>query len=167
MKVFIKSMDEKAWRALLTGWNHPIKKSESIESMPKSEMQWSANDDKWTNSNSKALNAIFNSVDMSQFKLISTCESAKEAQENLKSAHEETDSVKLSKLKILTTRLEDLRMNKEESISEFNERSCDIANEAFSLREKFTEEKLIRKALRYLPKRFTYNVIVIEEAKDL
>ena len=57
-------------------------------------------------------------------------------------------------------------MNKEESISEFNERLCDIANEAFSLREKFTEEKLIRKALRYLPKRFTYNVIVIEEAKD-
>ena len=38
----------------------------------------------------------------------------------------------------------------------------DIANEAFSLGEKFLDDKLIRKMPISLPKRFAYNVIAIE-----
>ena len=36
MKAFIKSMEEKALMALLTGWDHPMRKSESGESVRKS-----------------------------------------------------------------------------------------------------------------------------------
>ncbi|MDD0213341.1 hypothetical protein PSY81_23325, partial [Shigella flexneri] len=50
---------------------------------------------------------------------------------------------------------------------EFNARLCDIANEAFALGEKFSDEKLVRKTLRSLPKRFAYKVTAIEEAKDV
>ena len=57
-------------------------------------------------------------------------------------------------------------MKEEQSISDFNDRLCDIANEAFALREKFSEEKLVRKMLRSLRKRFAYKVTAIEEAKD-
>ena len=49
------------------------------ESVPKPEVGWTANEDKLANSNSKALNAIFNAVNANQFKLISTRETAKEA----------------------------------------------------------------------------------------
>ena len=58
-------------------------------------------------------------------------------------------------------------MKEEESIIDFNSRLCDIANEAFALGEKFSEEKLIRKMLRSLPKRFAYKVTTIEKAKDI
>ena len=167
MKAFIKSMDEKAWRAILTGWDHPMKNDDNGESVKKSEVEWTAVEDRLANSNSKALNAIFNAVDAIQFKLISTCESAKEAWEILQTAHEGTDAVRLSRLQILTTRFENLRMGEEESISEFNARLCDIANEAFALGEKFSDEKLVRKTLRSLPKRFAYKVTAIEEAKDV
>ena len=58
-------------------------------------------------------------------------------------------------------------MKEEESITDFNSRLCDIANEAFTLGEKFLEEKLVRKTLRFLPKRFAYKVTEIEEVKDI
>ncbi|EXB26569.1 hypothetical protein L484_012563 [Morus notabilis] len=67
---------------------------------------------------------------------------------------------------MLTTRFETLRMHEIETISEFNSRLCDIANESFTLSEKISEVKLISKTLRLLPQRFTYKVTVIEEAKD-
>ena len=98
MKAFIKAIDEKAWRAVLTGWDHPVTKdTEGVEKL-KPEISWSTEEDKLANNNSKALNAIFNGVDASQFKLISTCETAKDAWEILQTAHEGTAAVRLSKL---------------------------------------------------------------------
>lgn len=43
----------------------------------------------------------------------------------------------------------------------------DISNTSFDLGENMSEEKLARKILRSLPKRFNIKVIVIEETKDL
>ena len=72
--------------------------------------------------------------------------------------------MRLLKLQILTSRFEN---KEEESISDFNSKLCDIANEAFTIGEKYSEEKLVRKTLRSLPKRFAYKVTAIEEAKDV
>ena len=58
-------------------------------------------------------------------------------------------------------------MKEDESIGVFNARLCDIANEAFALGERFSEDNLITKSLRSLPRRFTYTVTAIEEAKDI
>ena len=58
-------------------------------------------------------------------------------------------------------------MKEDESISDFNGRLCDIANETFALGEKFSEEKVVRKTFRSLPKRFAYKVTAIEEAKHV
>ena len=133
----------------------------------KPEITWSTEEDRLANNNSEALNAIFNGVDANQFKLISTCETAKVAWEILQTAHKGTTTLRLSKLQLLTTRFENLRMQESETISEFNSKLCDIANEAFSLGEKISEEKLVRKALRSLPRRFAYKVTAIEKAKDI
>ena len=65
----------------------------------------------------------------------------------------------------MTTKFEKLKMNEDETISGFNERLCDIANEAFALSEKIPDEKLVTKTLRYLLKRFAIKVTAIEEAK--
>ena len=146
IKTLIKAFDEKAWRAILTRWNHPTTTDNQGETIPKPELEWSAREDNLAMSNLKALNIIFNAVDSNQFKLISTCESAKNTWDVLQTAYEGTDTVRLSRLQLLTTKFENLK-RREENIGEFNSRLCDIANEAFALGEKMPEEKLVKKTL--------------------
>ena len=68
---------------------------------------------------------------------------------------------------MLASKFEDLRMLEDETISDFNSKLCNIANEAFTLSEKYSETKLVRETLRSLPERFAYKVAAIEEAKDV
>ncbi|KAI3453567.1 hypothetical protein Pfo_010230 [Paulownia fortunei] len=149
MRAFIKSMDEQ------------------LEEVLKPEDQWNTEDEKIANYNSNALNAIFSAVDVNQLKLIATCESAKEAWTTLQTAYEGTATVRMSKLQILASRFEDLRMEESETIAIVNAKLCDIANEAQALGEKYSNRKLVRKALRSLPERFAYKVTAIEEAHDI
>ncbi|CAM8947941.1 unnamed protein product [Rhodiola kirilowii] len=58
-------------------------------------------------------------------------------------------------------------MHEDESIKDFNPRVCDIVNEASTLGEALPEEKVVRKILRSLPKRFTMKVTTIEEANNV
>ena len=167
MRAFIKAIDERAWRSILTGWTHLTTTDSSNNVTLKPEETWSTDEDRIVNYNSKALNAIFNAVHLNQFKLISTCESAKEAWNVLQIAHEGTTAVKVSKPQILTTRFEQLKMREDECIANFNSKLCDIANESFALGKKYSDAKLVRKTLRPLLERFAYKVAAIEEAKDV
>lgn len=101
------------------------------------------------------------------FRLINTCIKAKEALEILKTSHEGISKMCMYKLQLLTTEFEKFIMMKDESISDFNIRLCDISNNSFSLGEKMSEEKLVRKILRYLPQKIDMKVTTIEEAQDL
>ena len=47
----------------------------------------------------------------------------------------------MSRLQLLTTMFENLKMHKEELFSEFNAKLCNIASEAFALGEKMSEDK--------------------------
>ncbi|XP_024030940.1 uncharacterized protein LOC112094406 [Morus notabilis] len=69
---FIKARDEKAWRSVLNGWKHPITKDAEGKEILKPEGSWNSHEDKLAIYNSRALNAIFNGVDINQFKMIST-----------------------------------------------------------------------------------------------
>lgn len=84
-------------------------------------------EDKASLGNSHAMNAIFNGVDQNAFKLINTCTSIKEAWSILEVAYEGTLKVKISRLQILTSKFEALRMFDDESIVEFNVCVLDIA----------------------------------------
>ncbi|KAK2409421.1 gag-protease polyprotein [Trifolium repens] len=72
MVAFLKSMDQKAWRAIITGWNHPIVTAAYGSTSPKRVADWSPEEETEASGNSKALNAIFNGVDKNMFKLINT-----------------------------------------------------------------------------------------------
>ncbi|MCH79439.1 gag-protease polyprotein [Trifolium medium] len=73
----------------------------------------------------------------------------------------------MSKLQILTTQFENLKMKEEESVEDFHMNVLDLANSFESLGEQMPEEKLVRKMLRSLPKRFDMKVTAIEEAQDI
>src|ERR1044072_1280658 len=73
----------------------------------------------------------------------------------------------MSKLQLLTTKFEKLRMTEYESICDFYMRVRDLANTSFNLGEQIPEEKLVRKILRSLPKKFSMKVTATEEAQDI
>ena len=78
MKAFIKSIDEKSWLSILKGWFAPTVVTDDTTVTSKSEKTWKKVENTFANSNFKALNAIFATVDVTQFKLISICESVKD-----------------------------------------------------------------------------------------
>jgi hypothetical protein len=101
------------------------------------------------------------------FRLIKQCTIAKDAWNILKTAHEGTQKVKKSKLQILTTQFENLKMKEEESVHDFHMNVLEYANSFESLGEKISDEKLVCKILRSLPQRFDMKVCAIEEAQDI
>ena len=78
---FLKSLDTKAWKAVLRGWNHPIKLGENGEPTYelKPEEDWSKEEYEIALGNSKAFNSIFNGIYKNIFRLVNTCEVAKDA----------------------------------------------------------------------------------------
>jgi hypothetical protein len=99
--------------------------------------------------------------------MIKQCNTAKEAWEILEITYEGTSKVKRSRLLLLTTQFENLTMKEDECIQEFYMNILDIANTFGTLGEKMSEEKLVRKILRSLPRRFDMKVTAIEEAQDI
>ena len=67
------------WRSILTRWTPPTVTTSEGKKVLKPEVDWSNGDDRLANYNNKALHAIFNGCDANHIKLISSCETAKEA----------------------------------------------------------------------------------------
>ena len=58
-------------------------------------------------------------------------------------------------------------MEEDESFNEFYAKLKDIVNLAFNLEETIPKPKIVRKVLRFLPKRFHAKITTIEESKDI
>ncbi|CAM9000139.1 unnamed protein product [Rhodiola kirilowii] len=54
MKSFLKSLHEKAWKAVLIGWTQPMMESLTGEVVPKPEALWDDGDEKASIGNSKS-----------------------------------------------------------------------------------------------------------------
>ena len=169
MIAFLKSLDSRTWKAVLKGWEHPkILDANGVDTGElKPEEDWSAAEDTASLGNSKALNALFNGVDKNMFRLIKQCTVAKNAWEILRTTHEGNAKVKSSRIQLLNTKFENLRMKEEESIHDFHMNLLEVDNSFEALGEKLSEEKLVRKMLRSLPKRFNMKITAIEEAQDI
>ena len=76
-------------------------------------------------------------------------------------------NVKDTKLQILTTRFEELKMSEDESFDSFYSKPNEVVIGKFNLGEKTEDTKIVRKILRSLPESFRAKVTVIEESKDL
>jgi hypothetical protein len=92
---------------------------------------------------------------------------AKDVWEFLRIDHEGIAKVRMSRLQLLTTKFEKPRMNDDETIHKFHSSILDISNTSCGIGEKMLEEKLARKILRSLPKKYDMNVTTINEARDI
>ncbi|CAM8884656.1 unnamed protein product [Rhodiola kirilowii] len=167
MRSFLKSLDEKAWKAVLKGWTEPVMNNLTGEPTAKPEALWTEEKDKASMGNSKAMNAIFSAVDENVMKLIINCEVAKEAWDILQIAFEGTDKVRNSRMQAVTTTFEEMKMKESETITEYNTRVLELSNEASALGKPIDEERLASKVLRSLPPRFAMKVTANEEMHDI
>ncbi|GAU49082.1 hypothetical protein TSUD_406880 [Trifolium subterraneum] len=153
----------------LLSWEHPkVKDANGADTDElKPEEDWTAAEDSLALGNSKALNALFNCVDKNMFRLIKKCEVAKDAWEILKTTQEGTAKVKIKRLQNLTGKFENLRMKEDERVHNFCMNVMDFANSFDDLGEKLSDDKIVRKILRSLTKKFDMKVIAMEEAQDI
>ncbi|XP_019191068.1 PREDICTED: uncharacterized protein LOC109185584 [Ipomoea nil] len=68
---------------------------------------------------------------------------------------------------MIQTKFENLKMEEEENITQFNARVLSISGDAFNLGEPIPEHRIVKKILRSLPGRFLIKVTAIQEKKDL
>ena len=85
----------------------------------------------------------------------------------LQVTHEGTFVVNISKLKILATKFENIKMHENQNFSSFYSKLRDIVNFSFNLEEPILGSKIVRKTLRSLPNRYRPKVTVIKESKDI
>ena len=157
MRAFLCSIDEAIWDAVEISWTKPeVAKS-----------TWDKAALAASNANSKALNAIFCGVSPDEFHRISHITVAKEAWQILETTYEGTMKVKDTKLQMLTTQFEELRISEDESFDSFYSKLNEVVNGKFNLGEKTKDSKVVRKILRSLSESFHAKVIAIEESKDL
>ena len=75
--------------------------------------------------------------------------------------------MKDTKLQMLTTRFEELKMSEDELFDSFYGKLNEVVIGKFNLGEKMEDSKVVRKILRSLPESFHTKVTAIEESKDL
>ncbi|KAA0040705.1 retrovirus-related Pol polyprotein from transposon TNT 1-94 [Cucumis melo var. makuwa] len=66
-EAFLMSLDMRSWRAVISGWEYPTEKDEACQTVQKSELKWTKDEDDVALGNSRALNALFNVVDPNIF----------------------------------------------------------------------------------------------------
>ena len=81
----------------------------------------------------------------------------------METTYEGTRKVKDTKLQMLTTRLEELKMSEDKSFDSFYGKLNEVVIGKFNLGEKTEDSKIVRKILRSLPECFRAKVIAIEE----
>ena len=85
----------------------------------------------------------------------------------METTYEGTKKVKDTKLQMLTTQFEELRMSEDESFDSFYRKLNEVVIGKFNIGEKTEDSKVVRKFLRSLPESFRTKVTAIEESKDL
>ena len=144
MRAFLCSINDTIWDAVEVGWTRP----EAAKST------WDKATLAATNANSKALTAIFCGVSPDEFHRISHITVAKEAWEILETTNEGTKKVKDTKLQMLTTKFEELKMGDDESFDSFYGKLNEIVIAKLNLSKKIEDAKVVRKILRSLLESF-------------
>ena len=137
MRAFLYSIDESIWDAVDIGWNRP----------EKARSKWDKVVLAASNANSKALNVIFYGVSPDEFHRISHITVAKEVWEILETTYEGMKKVKDTKLQMLTTQFEELKMSEDESFDSFYSKLNEVVVSKFNLGEKTEDSKIVRKIL--------------------
>ena len=139
---FLCAIDEIVWDSVENGYVRPT--------TPK--FEWDKAALALANANSISINAILCGVSTNEFHRILHVKTANEAWTIHETTYEGTKKVKDTKLRMLTTQFEELKMSDDESFDSFYGKLNEIVIAKLNLREKIEDAKVVRKILRSLPK---------------
>ncbi|VFQ94483.1 unnamed protein product [Cuscuta campestris] len=165
MRIFIQSNDYKLWLIVKNGYGVPMKKVGEVN-VPKTEEEFTDEDCKKMELNAKAINMIYCSVNVDDYRKISRCETAKQMWEKLEVTYEGTAQVREAKIDHLTHEYELFSMKENKKTEEMFERFSNIINPLNLLGKTYTDRELVRKVLRSLSPKWRSKVDAIEEGRD-
>ena len=114
------------------------------------------------------MHILYCGLDANEYNRICACESAKEIWDKLVVTYEGTSQVRETKINMFVHQYELFKMQPDETIKEMFTRFTDITNNLKSLGKTYTNEEMVRKILRCLPKsKWGPKVTAIEEAQNL
>ncbi|GAV88314.1 UBN2 domain-containing protein, partial [Cephalotus follicularis] len=151
MTIFLQSLDYQLWHIIVNGPRMPTRTIDGVVS-PKPENEYNDNDFRMLQLNSKAKHVLFCAVGPNEFNRISSCDSAKEMWDLLEITYEGTNQVKESKISMLVHEYELFVMHDNECISDMFSRVTTIINSLKNLGKSYSNQELVRKILRCLPK---------------
>ncbi|GAV84788.1 zf-CCHC domain-containing protein/DUF4219 domain-containing protein/UBN2 domain-containing protein, partial [Cephalotus follicularis] len=154
MTIFLQSLDYQLWHIVVNGPRMPTRTIEGVVS-PKPENEYNDNDFRMLQLNSKAKHVLFCAVGPNEFNLISSCDTAKEMWDLLEVSYEGTNQVKESKISMLVHEYELFFMHDNESIGDMFTRFTTIINSLKNLGKSYSNQELVRKILRCLPRSWT------------
>ncbi|XP_019179849.1 PREDICTED: uncharacterized protein LOC109175046 [Ipomoea nil] len=163
MEIYLQAQGTRVYRTVLTGWSPPTIQNADGTAEAKPIDTWTEEEMTSSDLNNKALSSIVGSLHESVFTLVTGIQEAKRVWDTLETRYEGTSDVKQSKLQLVLSEFESLRMSEEETISTFHSRVQNLMNRASVLGEPFTDEKVVKKILQSLPKRFRMKVTAIQE----
>ena len=160
MRTFLQANDFETWFVIARGPN-VITKKDGTSIVPKPEEEWDENDLKKAQINAKALNALHCALDVNEYNKISSCTTAKEIWDKLEVANEGTSQVKEDNISMLVHDYEMFKMEPNESIASMQCRFLTITNSLNDLGKNYSNEEIMRKILRVLPKKWRPKVTAI------
>ena len=135
------TVDESVWDSVENGYVKPTT----------AKAEWDKAALALASANSKAINAIFCGVSLDEFHRILHMKTTKEAWRILETTYKGTKKVKDTKLQMLTTIFEELKMGDDEAFDSFYGKLNEIVIAKLNLGEKIEDSKVVRKILRSLP----------------
>lgn len=115
----------------------------------------------------KALFFIQQAIDEMIFPCIEVATKAKEAWDVLQKSYQGNSKVLIVKLQTLRRNFEGAFMKENESLEAYSIKLSKIVNQMRKFRDDMTEQKVVEKILRSLPRKYEQIVAAIEEANDL
>ncbi|GAV57159.1 DUF4219 domain-containing protein/UBN2 domain-containing protein, partial [Cephalotus follicularis] len=149
MTIFLQSLDYQLWHIVVNGPRMPTRTIEGVVS-PMPENEYTDNDFRMLQLNSKAKHVLFCALGPNEFNRISSCDTAKEMWDLLEVTYKGTNQVKESKISMLVHEYELFMMHNDECISDMFTRFTTITNSLKNHGKSYSNQELVRKILRYV-----------------
>jgi len=167
MQMFIKTEDYELWNIVTKEPYIPMTTIDG-KALKKTKEKYTQEDYARLSKNYKAMHILYCSLDANEYSRICACELAKEIWDKLVVTYEGTSQVRETKINMFVHQYVLFKMQPEETIKEMFARFTDITNKLKSLGKTYTNEEMVRKILRCLPKsKWGPKVTAIEDAQDL
>ncbi|XP_057993753.1 uncharacterized protein LOC131174439 [Hevea brasiliensis] len=166
MYYFLKSEGVDLWDVVENG---PFTLTKIVNGVhvAKPKGEWSEQEKRRVALNDKAIHVLLCALSRSEYNKVCMKSTAKEIWDALVVTHEGISQVKENKMDSRIYQYELFKMKLDETISEMYDRFAEIIGGIESLGKTFTNEELVKKILRSLPKEWLPKVTSLKDSKDL